>query len=529
MSVGSTIPLQAQAQDASGQLVRDVSILWASSDTTLAAVSSIGVVTARAVGTVQIAASAGGKSAVATLAIVPVPVASVTVLPGQGTVSIGGSLPLSAVAYSDAGAVLTGREVLWATSAPQVATVDAGGNVKGVTSGTVTITATSEGKSGAATIAVSAAPVTPTPTPTSPAPVATVSVLPGSLSLTTGQTASVSALALDADQKVLSGRAVTWSSANSAVATVDGSGSVRAVGAGNTTITATSEGKAGTAQVVVTAPAAVPVASVAVNPSTGNIVVGGTLMLSATTRDASGATISGRSVAWSTTAPQIATVSSSGVVTAISPGNVTITAGSEGKIGSASITVQAPAPPAPAPVASVAVSPSSGTIAVGGTLALSATVRDASGNTLSGRTVTWSSSTPQVATVSSSGVVTAVAPGSATITATSEERSGSAAINVPAPAPAPASVATIVITPSTNAIRTNGSVLLTAQLRDANGNVLTGRAVEWSVSGGGNSVLSVASNGSSTALATSKGKTGSATVIAASEGKQGTAVVIVSQ
>lgn len=604
LSVGSTLPLRAQAEDASGQVVSNVSIFWSSSDTTLATVSSIGVVTARAVGSVQIAASAGGQSAVAVLAIVPVPVASVSVIPGQATVATGDSLSLNAVAYNDAGAVLTGRGVIWGTSAPQVATVDGSGKVRGVGVGTVTITATSEGKSGAAAISVTAAQTPPPVNPVTPAPVASVSVIPGSLSLTVGQTATVSALTLDADRRVLTGRAVSWVSGNSAVASVDASGLVRAVGAGSTTITASSEGKTGSAQVTITAPAAVPVASVAVTPSSGTLAVGGSVSLSATTRDASGATLSGRNVAWSSSAPQVATVSSSGVVTAVAAGTATISASSEGRTGSASITVQAPAA---APVASVSVTPGTGTITVQGTLNLSATTRDASGSILSGRTVTWSSNTPQVATVSQTGVVTAVAPGNAMITATSEGRSGSASITVqPVPvasvtvspgsgtldvggtlslmattsdasggmlsgrsvawsssnsqvatvsstgvvsAVSPGSttitatsegksgsaaitvrapVASITITPPTAAIRKNQSVNLTATLRDASGNVLSDRTVEWSVSGSGNSHLSITSTGPLTATATGKNNTGSSTVIAVAEGKQATAVIIVS-
>lgn len=81
-------------------------------------------------------------------------------------------------------------------------------------------------------------------------------------------------------------------------------------------------------------------------------------------------------------------------------------------------------------VATVTVSPSSGTIQVGGTLQLTATPRDQNGNALSGRTITWSSSNTSVATVTSSGLVRGIAPGTATITATSEGRTGQATVTV---------------------------------------------------------------------------------------------------
>src|SRR5260370_39897380 len=80
------------------------------------------------------------------------------------------------------------------------------------------------------------------------------------------------------------------------------------------------------------------------------------------------------------------------------------------------------------PVASVTVRPA--TASVGQTVQLTATLKDASGNVLSGRTVTWASGAPTVATVSPSGLVSGVAVGSATVTATSEGQSGSATVTV---------------------------------------------------------------------------------------------------
>src|SRR5207245_1164673 len=88
-------------------------------------------------------------------------------------------------------------------------------------------------------------------------------------------------------------------------------------------------------------------------------------------------------------------------------------------------------PPPPAPVAQVSVTPASATLAVGGAQQLAATLTDSSANVLTGRTVTWASSNTAVATVSVTGLVTGVAAGAATITATSEGQSGVAAIAVP--------------------------------------------------------------------------------------------------
>jgi alpha-tubulin suppressor-like RCC1 family protein len=87
-------------------------------------------------------------------------------------------------------------------------------------------------------------------------------------------------------------------------------------------------------------------------------------------------------------------------------------------------------PSAPVPVASVTVSPGQLSLLVGQIQQFTATTKDASGNVLTGRTVTWASSAPGVGTVSATGLVTGVSAGPATITATSEGQSGTATVTV---------------------------------------------------------------------------------------------------
>src|SRR5207245_4219964 len=100
---------------------------------------------------------------------------------------------------------------------------------------------------------------------------------------------------------VLSGRAVTWGSSNTAVALVSAGGLVTGVATGTAAITATSEGKSGTATVTVTTlppPPPAPVASVIVSPASASRPVGGTVQLLATLQDANGGVLSGRVVGW---------------------------------------------------------------------------------------------------------------------------------------------------------------------------------------------------------------------------------------
>jgi uncharacterized protein YjdB len=229
---------------------------------------------------------------------------------------------------------------------------------------------------------------------------------------------------------------VTWQSDHPSVAAVSGNGDISAVAPGAASITAASEGKTASASLTVSAPAPVPVASVSVSPATFTLQIGATVQLSATMRDASNAVLTGRVVSWSSANAGIASVSSSGLVSAVSAGTTQITALSEGQSSSATITVSAPAP---APVATVSVSPASSSPVVGSTVQLSATLRDANGTLLTGRVVTWSSANPSIASVNSaSGLVTALAAGPATtITAMSETKTGTATVSVQAPPPPP--------------------------------------------------------------------------------------------
>ena len=172
--------------------------------------------------------------------------------------------------------------------------------------------------------------------------------------------------------------------------------------------------------------AVVPVASVDVTPASAIVAVGGTVQLTAALKDAGGEPLIGRTVTWSSNAPQFANVSSTGLVTGVAAGPATISATSEGKTGTASVTVTASAEP----VATVEVTPGSVSLVVGGTVQLTATPKDAAGQPLTGRTITWGSSASLVASVSGTGFVTAVGAGPATITATSEGKSGTASVTV---------------------------------------------------------------------------------------------------
>jgi uncharacterized protein YjdB len=282
--------------------------------------------------------------------------------------------------------------------------------------------------------------------PTAPPPVASVVIAVGPATVLVGQSLPLSATTRSASGAPLTGRAIRWSSSNAAVGTVSDAGLFSAVAVGSTTITATSEGASGTAAFTVLP---VPVASVSVTPTAGTLLVGQSLQLAAAPRDSIGGTLSGRDVAWSSSEASRATVSGAGLVTALSVGPVTISASSEGRSGSATLSVL------PVPVASVLVSTPSALVQIGQTLQLSATTRDSVGGTLSGRTIAWTSSDASRASVSGSGVLTALTAGAATITATSEGRSGSVTVTITASqAPILASVSPATLSPGQTATLT---------------------------------------------------------------------------
>ena len=169
------------------------------------------------------------------------------------------------------------------------------------------------------------------------------------------------------------------------------------------------------------------VATVEVTPGTADRQVGETVQLSAALKDASGNVLSGQSVTWQSSATNVASVSGSGLVTAVALGSTTITATSNNKTGVSTINV---IPPPPTPIATVTVTPANDTLLVGENKQLAVSLKDANGNELTGRTIQWSSSSTTVASVSNQGVVTGVADGVTTVTAASEGRSGSATIRV---------------------------------------------------------------------------------------------------
>ena len=196
-------------------------------------------------------------------------------------------------------------------------------------------------------------------------------------------------------------------------------------------------------------------------------------MLTGRVKNAAGAVLGSAPITWSTSDSSVATVSGDGSVTGIAAGRATLTAASAGKSASVTVTVS----PAVADVAALDVVPHDARIAPGATVRLKVVATDRNGNPVTGRAVEWSSHAPRVAAISPTGVVTGVAAGGVVVTATSGGKSASAMITVVRPG-----AASLAVRPAAVSIAVNQTVHLDAVARDAGGNVLSPRGVEWSSS-----------------------------------------------
>ncbi len=254
-----------------------------------------------------------------------------------------------------------------------------------------------------------------------------------------------------------------------------------------------------------------PVASIVVATPAIALVPGGTAQIEVSAEDASGNALAGETITWNTSNAPVATVSATGVVTAVAIGTATITASSEGVSGAATVTVTATT----APVAALAITPDSvgiGTGSVSGSsdhqLQLRAIATDSSGNLVSGQTVVWSSSDAAIATVSSTGLMTGSADvttsSPVTITATCAGKVAAALFWVNPP------VAAVVVTPPAATLSIGGTIQLTASVQDASGHTLNGVPLTW---GSANAKIARQSKGLVTALAA-----GTATINAVTPG-----------
>jgi uncharacterized protein YjdB len=296
-------------------------------------------------------------------------------------------------------------------------------------------------------------------------------VVAGTQSIDVGGTTHLTASALTSTGTPITGKTFTWSSSNNAVATVTSDGTVTGVSAGTAAISAAAEGVSGQLSVTINSPALV-VATVTVSGAS-SVTAGQTTKLTAAATTATGVAVTGRNVTWSSNATGVASVSSDGTVTGVSAGSAIISATIDGVVGTRTLTVIV----TPPVVANVTVS-GNAAVQVGRTIALSAAATDAAGVAIAGKTFTWTTSSTATATVDGNGVVTGIAPGTATISAAVDGKTGSKVVTVSTATSGAQSIT--IAGPFTGQAGT--TTQLTAVVKDANGGVIPDAIVTWSSS-----------------------------------------------
>ena len=488
ITIGSTIQLITSLKDEGGKSVNSGigDVQWESSNASVATVSSSGLVTGISVGsatlTVRFIDNVGWKDALGTvmLRVSDQKVSSVAINPQIINVGIGQSSQILAVSKDANGDTITGLSIAWASSNVAVATVSSTGLVTGVSKGESTIIASVGGVSASGSVLVTDVSAS------------SIEITPNKGTLSIGQSSQLSARLKDAQGNIVAGRDVSWSSSDTAIVTVSNAGMLTAISDGESTITASVEGVSGFATVTVSG---APVASISVRAQSASISVGQTQQLTASVSDAGGNILNDRIMSWTTSNEASATVSNAGLVTGIALGSSTITGTSEGK--SATVVVEVSV----SPVSSVSVTPQSVKLSAGQTQQLSETVTDKDGNVLSGFVIIWSSTNSASVTVSNTGLITGIAPGSSSITATIEGKIATASVNV-----AKAAVSSIGLKPNLSVVRIDENQQVIATVKSTSGGELLGVRLNWSSSD--SSIATV----STTGVVTGK-SVGTATII----------------
>ena len=239
--------------------------------------------------------------------------------------------------------------------------------------------------------------------------VESISLSSTELTLTEDENASLTFAVSPANASI---KDVSWKSSSSSVATVSETGEVNAISPGTAQITVTTADGGKTASCSVTVKAKViPVSSVSLNKTSLTMTVGDTETLVSTVLPENA---TDPSVTWTSGNTSIATVSSTGEISAKAVGLTTVTVKTNdgGKTATCTVTVK------PVNVSSVTMNRETLSLILGETVTLTATVLP---ENAANKSVVWSSSNTTVATVSTSGVVTAKAAGTATITVTATD------------------------------------------------------------------------------------------------------------
>lgn len=288
----------------------------------------------RLVGLVAIAstvvACGGGDGGSGPTGNAQVPVTAIQVAMVAAKLHVGDTTIARATGLNGKGERVTLDAPTWSSSAPHILAVSAGGIVTASAEGEAMLTASTGGTSGSITVRIH------------PLRVRKVVLSRSAVVLAPTTSLTLFATTLDYGDGILSGREVTWSSADPRVAAVSALGTVTGVAQGTTTITATSEGATATASVTVTSGIG-SVARIVLSSPSATLTAGETLQLTAIAYDAAGSELPGRTMTWSASVASGSTpltISQNGLISALAAGSVIVEAECEGVNAAVVVTVR---------------------------------------------------------------------------------------------------------------------------------------------------------------------------------------------
>jgi trimeric autotransporter adhesin len=413
ISLGSSSQLRALATLSNGT-TQDMTgtVAWNSTQPSVATVNVQGDVTGTGKGAAQVSAAFQGMTASTAVNVGPPALVSIAVSPNQSSLPAGESEQLTATGkFTDGSVQNLTQSATWVSSGPAIASVGPNGSAVANAAGMATITATSGSVNGSASLTVTSAAVT------------ALNIVPTNLAISLGNSGQLQAIAtLSNGTKQDMTATIAWSTAQSAVATVT-QGNVTGVGQGAAQVLAAYQGMTATAAVAVGPPALL---SIAVSPNPLSVPVGESEQLTATGKYSDGSVQNlTQSATWASSGSAVASVSSSGNTVAKAVGTTTVSATSGTISGSARVTVTAAA------IITLNILPATQSIVVNSSRQFQAVAMLSDGTTqnVTG-TAAWSSTAPNIASVSSAGLVSAMQMGSTTILAEANNVIGSASLTV---------------------------------------------------------------------------------------------------
>lgn len=420
--------------------------------------------------------------------------------------AIGDSARLTAEVKDQQGGAMATAIITWASTDTTVATVDGDGWVTAVANGSAMVVARSGALADTAAVEIEQVPDS-------------IEVSPDPVGVIVGDTHPLEAMVIDANGVEIDEPALTWTSEDTTIATVDDAGLLTGLAPGETRIVASAGEVADTVVALISAQpdegtddedpdgedpdggdpggdgpgggdpgggdpgggdpddedsGAVP-ATVVAEPDTVALLVGRTAALSAVVRDSDGAEMTDVELTWSSEDETVATVDGAGLVTGVGEGETLVVA-TAGEVGDTVVVmVKRPIP------AEIEISPELlAFAALGDSIHLAAVVRDGDGDEIEGESVTWSSTDPAVARVTNTGWVVAVDNGVARVVAAVGEVADTISVEVEQlPAALRAS-------PKSLRLGEGDTHQLTAVVLDANDHPIAGAAITWKSTSGAN-------------------------------------------